>query len=113
MRAVEALLALGVAAALIGWGMWRATIVFEVHAQAGRVVRARGRMPGELYREIADVLSRSQATGRVRGRLDGGNVAVQVTDAIGDDVAQRLRNVVGRFPAARIKTGPSIRARPR
>ncbi len=108
---MEALLALSAAVVLIAFAIWRATIVFEVHATAGRVFRARGRMPAELYREIIDVLERGRVTGRVRGRLDGGAVAVQVSETIGADVAQRLRNVVGRFPAARIKTGPAIRAK--
>jgi hypothetical protein len=103
-----AYLLLGAVVAAIAYVAWRATIVFELHADAGRVARARGRMPAELFRELSDVLGRAKATGRVRGRLASGEVRLEVAGAIGPDVEQRLRNVTGRFPAARIKTGPKI-----
>lgn len=96
-------------AAAIGYLAWRATIVFELVTQAGTVTSARGRMPPEMYRDMVDVLRRARATGRVRGRLRSGEVGIEVTDGLGEDVAQRLRNVAGRFRAAQIKTGRSIR----
>lgn len=99
---------LGAVVAFVAYAAWRATIVFEVRADAGRVVRARGRMPAELLRELSDVLGRANATGRVRGRLASGEVRIEVSGGIGPDLEQRIRNVTGRFPAARIKTGAKI-----
>ena len=89
----------------IGYLAWRATIVFEIVVQSGSVTSARGRMPPEMLRDLVDVLRRARATGRVRGRLRSGAIGIEVTGDLSEEVAQRLRNVTGRFPAARIKTG--------
>ena len=42
------------------------------------------------------------------GRLEQGRVAVRADGGLGDGTMQRLRNVVGRFPAARIKSAPRV-----
>ncbi len=81
----------------------RAIVVFEVHAERGRVVKAKGRMPPELLRDVGDVLERAKATGSLSGKLDGGRIAVQAS-GLDEPTVQRIRNVVGRFPTARIKT---------
>lgn len=99
---------LGFVVGLIAYVAWRATIVFEVRASKGKVVAARGRMPPEMLRDVTDVLERAKATGTVRGRLEQGKVAVRAS-GLDDGVVQRLRNVVGRFPAARIKTANRLR----
>jgi hypothetical protein len=101
-------LILGLAVGLVGFLAWRATIVFEVRASNGKVVSARGRMPPEMLHDVTDVLARAKATGTVRGRLEQGKVAVRAS-GLDEGVVQRLRNVVGRFPAARIKTAKRLR----
>jgi hypothetical protein len=99
---------LGLAVGVVSYLAWRATVVFEVRASNGKVVSARGRMPPEMFRDVSDVLERSKASGTVRGRLEQGRVAVRAS-GLDDGVVQRLRNVVGRFPAARIKTAKRLR----
>lgn len=88
----------------------RATTLLEVSAEDGRVVSARGRASGELLREISDVLERAHATGRVRLRLEDREVVVDSPD-LSAAATQQIRNVVGRFPAARLKTAPRLRPR--
>lgn len=94
------------AAALLAlaWAVRRALRLLVVELRAGRVVSARGRASAELMREIGDVAERGGATGRVELRLEGGRVAVRTT-GLDEATTQRLRNVVGRFPTARLKTG--------
>lgn len=99
---------LGIAAGLIALLAYRATVVFEIRAVSGKVVRARGRIPGELLRDLEDVLQKSHVTGIIRGRLEQGRVALRAGSELDDATMQRLRNVVGRFPAARIKNAPRV-----
>lgn len=88
----------------------RATSVLVVHAEEGRVVGLRGRAPGELLHDLQDVLARSRATGRVELRIEDRGVTVY-TRSLDAATEQQIRNVVGRFPAARLKTAPPVRPR--
>jgi hypothetical protein len=88
----------------------RAATVLVLRVEAGRVIELRGRAPGELLRDLEDVFEQSGATGRLELRLDEGGVAVHSRD-LDAATQQRVRNVVGRFPAARLKGAPRIRAR--
>lgn len=85
----------------------RALELMVLEARDGRVVTARGRSPAELLREIEDILDRARATGRIVVRLEAGHVAVRAT-GLDEGTMQRLRNVVGRFPPARLKSAPRI-----
>ncbi len=88
----------------------RATTVLFVRAEAGRIVELRGRAPGELLRDLGDIFQRNEATGALVLRLDSGEVAAD-TPGFDAATAQQIRNVLGRFPAARLKTAPRVRAR--
>ncbi len=83
--------------------------LFVVEARGGRIVRLSGRAPAELSSDIEDVLSRARATGTVVLRLEGGRVVVRAERGIDETTAQRLRNVVGRFPVARLRTARRVR----
>lgn len=101
--AIALLVALAVAAR-------RATTVLFVRVEAGRIVEQRGRAPGELLRDLADIVGRNRSTGALALRLDSGEVAPELTgfDAA---AAQQIRNLLGRFPAARLKTAPRVKPR--
>lgn len=88
----------------------RATTVLVARVEAGRVVELRGRAPGELLRDLGDIWARNEATGRLVLRLDGGRVAADTAD-FDAATGQQIRNVVGRFPPARLKTAPRVRSR--
>ncbi|TKC95767.1 DUF3634 family protein [Polyangium fumosum] len=79
-----------------------------VEAQAGKVARLSGRAPAELAADIEDVLGRSRATGTIVLRLEGGRVVVRTEKGIDETTAQQLRNVVGRFPVARLRTARRV-----
>jgi hypothetical protein len=99
--AVSAILAAGLV-----WAARRATELFAVRIEHGRATHLRGRIPPALFSEIADVCARppvERAT--LRAVLHGGTPALEITGAVSEAQAQRLRNVLGRFPAARIRSG--------
>jgi hypothetical protein len=85
----------------------RALDVLVVDFEAGKIAHAHGRAPPELLREIEDVGLRAGATGRLILRLEGGVVVVR-TRGLKDVTEQRLRNVVGRFPKARLTQAPKL-----
>jgi hypothetical protein len=88
----------------------RAATVLALRVEDGRVIERRGRAPGEMLRDLEDVFERSKATGTIELRLDDGGVAVHARD-LDAGTEQQVRNVVGRFPAARLKSAPRVRAR--
>jgi hypothetical protein len=92
-------------AILVAAGASRRLLLVSV--EAGRVVRVRGRAPIELLTDIEDVLARARATGRLLVRLAGGRAEVR-PDGFDAVTVQRLRNVVGRFPVARLRTAPRV-----
>jgi hypothetical protein len=108
VEAIVGLVLLAAVAIAIGAAIDRALTVLELRAKGGTIHHARGRASGELLRELEDVLARTRATGRVRLRIERGQVAVR-TEGLDEGTTQRLRNVVGRFPAARLKQAPPMR----
>lgn len=86
----------------------RATTLLELRVLHGKVQAQRGRAPGELLRDLNDIFERAQATGVLALRLENGGIAVHAPD-FGPDAQQQIRNVVGRFPPARLKTAPRVR----
>ncbi len=108
---VGVLLVLAAVGALV-LAVRRALELFVLEARDGQLVTARGRSPAELLREIEDILDRARASGTIVVRLEAGHAAVRAT-GLDEATTQRLRNVVGRFPTARLKTAPQIaRGRP-
>ncbi len=83
--------------------------VLEVHVQQGVVKKLEGRAPMALVHDVEDVLSRARASGRVVVQFEGGRAVVHVSDEIGEGPAQQLRNVVGRFPAARLRAAQRVK----
>jgi hypothetical protein len=85
-------------------------VLFRIRAAGGRIVSATGRAPGELLHDVADVLRRHEASGAVTVRLREGRAQVVASD-LPPAAVQQIRNVVGRFPLARLRTAPPIRER--
>jgi hypothetical protein len=93
--------------ALLGAFASRRLLVIDV--EKGRIVRAGGKVPSDFYAEVVDVLERAKATGRCSIRIERGQAIVLAERGLSDAAAQRVRNVVGRFPLARLKAGRPVR----
>lgn len=88
----------------------RAATVLVVDVDEGRITRARGRAPGELLRDLGDVVRAAGGTGRIELHLEDGGVGLRVS-GLAPGAQQQVRNVVGRFPAARLRTAPRVHIR--
>ena len=88
----------------VAFAIWlrRATELFKLSIAPGSVRLTRGRIPPSLLREIRDVFAGSKASGTVSVVHDRGEARV-VTHGIPDGSSQQVRNVVGRYPLARLR----------
>lgn len=84
----------------------RATELFCVRIERGRPHHVRGRLPPALFSDIADVV-RSPSIDAVELRVvsQGGEPRLLVSGELDEERIQRLRNVLGRFRTAQIRSG--------
>lgn len=95
--------------ACFGGVMWlakRARILFVVDVREGRVVSARGRLAPTMLHDLEDVFRATRATGRVTAYVSRGALAIDADGGLTENAAQRVRNVVGVVPLARLRTAP-------
>ena len=83
--------------------------LLAIDVEGGKIVRAKGKVPQDFYAEVVDVLERARSTGHAEVRIAEGHAKLVTRGEIGDDVAQRLRNVIGRFPLSKLKAGRPVR----
>jgi hypothetical protein len=83
--------------------------LLDVHVNQGVVKKLEGRAPGDLVHDVEDVLSRARATGRIVVQLEAHRAVVRVSGEIDEGTAQQLRNVVGRFPTARLRAARRVK----
>ncbi len=106
-----ALTALGIAAVI--YSARRHAELFVVRVQGGQARFMRGRLPPQLLADITDVVK--------RGKIDSANIHVVaergepqvVAPELSAGVLQQLRNVVGMYKVAQIRTGAKPRLRPK
>jgi Protein of unknown function (DUF3634) len=104
-----AIAALAVAALVQSARRQRELCVLSV--RNGRTLRLRGKLPGEARIAINDVLARARpkrGTIRVLVAEPRAELVVRGIDA---ETAQRLRNVVGTFTLARLRSGDTAHRR--
>lgn len=89
------------------WMMRDATLLFSAKIENGRIVELRGRAPQGLVREMNDVFrQRPVLSASVRVSMEGGRPMLKGTGDLNDRELQRLRNVLGTWPAAKIRAAP-------
>lgn len=86
--------------------------LLDIHVERGRILRLEGRAPGDLVHDVEDVLARSRATGHIVVKLEGDRAVVRVSGALDEGTVQQLRNVVGRFPTARLRAARRVKRGP-
>jgi hypothetical protein len=85
-------------------GLSRANELFVIDVRSGKARLVRGRMPKAMFDDLADVLG-GVPDATVRGVTSDGRPAVAARGRITPEQLQRLRNVVGRFTLAQIRSG--------
>jgi hypothetical protein len=98
--------------AFFGWVFWRVAasrVLFTLVVRHGKIVKAKGRAPGELLHDVEDIFGRARCSGRATVRIRSGRAEVDAP-ALPNNVVQQLRNVIGRFPLPRLRTAPEIRS---
>jgi hypothetical protein len=88
------------------WAARRANELFAIRVVRGTALHIRGRVPPALFSAIAEVVARppiERAT--LRAVLRGRVPTLEVGGNVPDYQIQQLRNVLGQFPAARIRSG--------
>ncbi len=87
----------------------RSLTLFEIVVERGQVVRARGRLPQSLLHEFLDVCPRGLKERLViRCRIERGSARLITQGPFDDDTVQRLRNLLGLWPLARLKAVPRL-----
>jgi hypothetical protein len=105
------LLVLAVAALLAWLLLRRANELCAVRVLDGKARLVRGRAPGALVPEFEDVLRRAQVSSvELRIVSEGGAPRLVPNPGLTEEVAQRLRNVLGPYSVLHFRRGP--RARP-
>lgn len=88
----------------------RALVIFEIRIHDGRVTRARGRIPQRLLHDLLAVCPRGLDSKLVvQCRSEQGRARVVVAGSTDEDTIQRMRNLVGLWPLARLKTAPRVK----
>jgi len=83
----------------------RARELCVLSVRNGKALRMRGKLPGEARAAISDVLARGRvARGTIRVLRGDPRAELDLT-GIDPETAQRLRNVIATFSAARLATG--------
>ena len=111
MEEVLVLVALA-AGALVLLGLARASELFCLRIHQGQCRLLRGRAPRALIADFRDVLSGvREAT--LRAVVEGGRPSLRVRGRVSAEQMQRLRNVLGQYTTAQIRTAPRRRSGPR
>lgn len=113
MPAVTALLLLVLAVAVVGSLMLitrNATLVCALSVHNGKVLHVRGHAPKRLVHDIGEVVSvRPVSSARIRVVSRSGTAAVEASGDLSEHELQRIRNVVGTWPLAMIRSAPPRR----
>lgn len=97
-------LACVVLAGIAGFVLWRTLTFFELSFAAGNVTLVRGAIPPALLDEIRDIVKIGKVDhGTIRVVKDSGDAKVVCSPELDDATIQRIRNVLARFPASKLR----------
>jgi hypothetical protein len=85
----------------------RSNELFRLRVRNGAVRLQRGRLPGALFDDIEDIFSKTKVNADIRVVSENLRPRV-ILSGIDDSLAQRVRNVVGRFALAEIRAGRRV-----
>jgi uncharacterized protein DUF3634 len=101
----------GLVLLVFGYALRRANELFALSARAGKLTLVRGRLSPALLSELADIGRRERLDNvEIRVFSESGVPRLVLSGAVNSAAEQALRNVLGRYPVAQIRTG-RVRAR--
>jgi hypothetical protein len=84
--------------------------LFVIVVEQGRITKVQGRMPQRLLDDIGDVIAREKPPMlRLVCRLEGGQAVLDFNETAEPGLRQVMRNLVGEYPALRLKQAPLVR----
>ncbi len=87
----------------------RALVIFEIHVSDGKLTRARGRIPQALLSDFLVVCPRGHDSKlTIVCRVEQGRARLITSGPLDEDTLQRMRNLLGLWPLARLKGSPRI-----
>lgn len=110
MTVTVGLLLLVLAAIPLAIAIFRSNELFVLRVRRGKVELVRGRLPPALLADLQDVFERTTSDAEVRVVSEQQRPRAIVRGAK-EPIAQHVRNVVGRFRVAQIRSG--LRVAPR
>ncbi len=88
------------------WSLRRSAVLFVVRVRDGEATLQRGRIPPPLLSDIKDIMKRAGVRrAELQCKVSGGAPTLSWRGDVSADVAQQLRNVVGRFSVAALRRG--------
>jgi hypothetical protein len=92
----------------IGLAAWRTLTLFHVSIRHGDVLVVYGRIPGPLLTELRDIARIAKIEhGTIKAVKDGGEASI-VCVGLDESSAQRVRNVCGPYPIAKLRHARAI-----
>ena len=88
----------------------RSGVLFRISIRGGKVAVVSGYVPGALLDDFAGAV-RHVTRGEIRAHKSGGYVNLSFSGDVDDVAAQRLRNILGLYPSARLRA-PQRKTRP-
>jgi uncharacterized protein DUF3634 len=89
---------------IVAIALWRTLTLFELAIDGGHVEIVRGGIPPALMTEIREIVRIGRVErGTIRVVKDAGEARVVCSAEIDDATVQRIRNVMGRFPIAKLR----------
>lgn len=82
----------------------RSNELFVARVRKGELEVVRGRLPQGLFDDLEDVFARTQADASLRVVVENRRPRAEIR-GVDEGTAQRVRNVIGRFPLAEIRAG--------
>lgn len=86
-----------------------ATLLFVIKVENGKVSHIRGRLPKRLLGDLADVLCvRPVRAASLRVTVRDGLATLSSGGDLNEQELQRLRNILGTWPVAKIRSAPYV-----
>jgi len=96
----------------LAWAARRQMRLFILEVREGRIVLLKGRMPQRLLDDINDVVARERPLVlKVTCVIESGEAGLHFSEATDAGLQQVIRNLVGEYPALRLKQAPKVRTK--